>query len=95
MEQVAHAVYEDGLRLFPGQRQLESVFMQCQLERILVVPRAHRLQALRHAFGVAVLAAGADLGAAGQGVPSGLGPLYGGLGGHGLDGGSFRAVGIL
>ena len=82
VEEVAHAVDEDGLRLFPGHGQFEGVLVQGQLEGIPVVGGAHGLQPFRHAFGIAVLAAGADLGASGEWVPSGFGPLYGGLGGH-------------
>ena len=63
-------------------------------EAIFVGRLAHRLQAVRHAFGIAVLAAGTDLGATGHGVPGGFGPFDGGFGGHGerLSGGKINSV---
>ncbi len=67
VEEVAHRVDEDCLRLLPSQRELEHVRLQRQLEAVAVVRLTHRLQSLRHALGVAVLAAGANLRAAGDG----------------------------
>ena len=75
VEQVAHRVHEDRLRLLPLERQLQHLRLQRELEAVPVVRLPHRLQPLRHALGVAVLAARADLVAARDRVPRRLGPL--------------------
>src|SRR5579859_1396456 len=49
--------------------------MEGELESVGVIGLAHCLEPERHALGVAVLAAGADLGAAGQWIPGCLCPL--------------------
>ena len=46
VEQVAHRVHENSLRLFPPQRQLEHVRLQRQPEPVAIVPLAHRLRRL-------------------------------------------------
>ena len=61
--------------VLPSQRQLEHLRLQREVEPVPVVRLPHRLQALRHPLGVAVLAARADLRAARHRVPRRLGPL--------------------
>ena len=58
-------------------RQFQRISVQSQLETVDVIGLTHCLQAPRHAFGVAVLAPRADLGAARQRVPGALRPLDG------------------
>ena len=58
VEQVAHRVDEDRLRLLPLERQVEHLRLERELEAVRVVRLPHRLQALGHPLGVAVLAAG-------------------------------------
>ncbi len=77
MKQVAHGVDEDGLRCLPGQRQRQSVLVYRQVEPGRIVRLPHGLEAFGHAFSIAVLAPGADLGAAGDGIPGRFRPFYG------------------
>jgi len=51
-------------------------------ETVHVVSLAHCLKTVRHAFCVAMAATRACLSATGDGVPGGLGPFDGGVGGH-------------
>jgi len=69
MKEVAHGVDEDGARLFPAEGDIESLGLEGQAEAVAVVGLAHGAEAAGESFGVAVLAAGADFGAAGDGVP--------------------------
>ena len=73
--QVAHRVDEDGLGTFPAEREAEGVFVKGDFEAVTVMRVADGLEALGHALGVAMLAAGADLGTPRHGVPSCLGPF--------------------
>jgi len=82
MEQIAHRVDEDNLRLFPFERRFEGLSLNGELETVLVVGLAHGFEARCHALGIAVLASRADLCAAGDGIPGGLGPFDGGFSGH-------------
>ena len=75
VEEVAHGVDEDGARLRPAERLVEALGAQLQLEAALVGVAGDAAEALGEGFGVAVGAAGADLGAARDGVPGGVGPL--------------------
>ena len=75
VKEIAHGVDENGAGLFPIERYLQSMRVQGELEAVGIVGAAHRLEAAREAFGVAVFAAGTDLRAAGDGVPSGLSPF--------------------
>lgn len=75
VKQVAHRIDENHLRFFPGQRETNHMRMDGQVESISIVRLAHRLQAFRHALGIAVLAPRADFSAARQGIPGGLGPF--------------------
>jgi Glu-tRNA(Gln) amidotransferase subunit E-like FAD-binding protein len=75
VEQVAHGIDEDGLRALPAEGEGKGVFVEHDPEAIAVMGVADGLQAMSHALGVAVFAAGADLGTARYGVPGGFGPL--------------------
>ena len=85
MEQIAHRVDENDLRPFPFERLFERVFVQAELEAIAIVWLTHGLQAFRHALGIAMFAAGTDLGAARQRVPGGFGPLDSRMFSHGFS----------
>lgn len=54
---------------------VEAFRAQLEVEAALVGVSGHAAEALGEGFGVAVGAAGADLGAAGDRVPGGVGPL--------------------
>src|ERR1035438_3179730 len=79
VEQIAHRVHEHHPWFLPPQRCFQHVFVERELETISVVGLAHCLKTEGHSLGVAVLAAGTDLGAAGQSIPSRLGPLDSGV----------------
>src|SRR5256885_14351004 len=75
MKQVAHGVHEDRLRLLPPKWKLKHVWLQREFEAIPIVRLAHRLETFGHAFGIAMLAARANLGATGDRVPGRFCPL--------------------
>src|SRR5262249_23750787 len=75
VKEIAHRVDEDRLRLPPMQGQLQHLWLEGQLEAVLVVCLPHRLEPLCHPFCVTVLAPWTDLGAASNRVPGGLCPL--------------------
>src|SRR3990167_5541800 len=83
VEQVAHRVHEYAPRLLPMQRQVELVGMQHDvLGRVLRRPRLELRRPtrtprvpFRQRLGIAVSAAWAHLGAAGDRIPCGLRPL--------------------
>jgi hypothetical protein len=76
MEQVTHRVHEDVSGTTPSTRDVEHVRMRTHGETVDIVPLPHRLESFRHAFGIAVGAAGGDLGAPRHGVPGRFCPLY-------------------
>ena len=91
LEQVRHGVDENALRLFPVKRRSERGLVNVHapgpdmalagLARGAGVFRhAHRLQARRHAHGVAIGAAGREHLAAGDRIPRRLGPFDVGCG---------------
>jgi len=57
MEQIAHAIDENGLRPSPAERKFQHVLLRREFEAVGVVQLTHRPEALRHALRVAVLAA--------------------------------------
>src|SRR5262249_35622081 len=75
MEQIAHAIYENALRSTPAEGEAELIRMKSQCETITVPGVAHRAQPNGQALRVAVLAARADLRAAGHRIPGGVGPF--------------------
>jgi len=70
MEKVAHGVDEYHLRQLPPQGQLQHMFLNRQPETVGIVRLPHSLQAERKTLGVAMVAAGANLRAAGYRIPS-------------------------
>src|SRR5665213_1901976 len=75
VEQVAHRVYEDALRLLPFERLHDALSSERQVEAALERVAGHAAEALRERLGVAVIAAGANLRAAGDGVPGRIRPF--------------------
>ena len=55
------------------------MLLEREVESVLVVFLPHSLESKRHTLSVAELTTRADLGAAGERIPSGLGPLNRGL----------------
>lgn len=82
VEEVAHRVHENEPGLPPSERQVDLVLLEGQFETGGVSRVAHGLETRSEALGVAVVAAGAHLRAAGDGVPGGLRPLDGGTISH-------------
>jgi len=82
VQEIAHGVYEDGLRLLPLERQLQGACVEGKFEAIRVVRLTHGLESQRHPLRIAVLASGADLRAPRERVPSGLRPLNCGVRRH-------------
>src|SRR5581483_3831086 len=73
---------KDQLRRTPGKRLGQLFWNESQIRALLVgVPR-YAAEALGKCLGVAVLATGADLHAAANGVPGGISPLDLGIKGH-------------
>lgn len=77
MKQVTHGIDENRPRFFPCKGLFKRMFMKSQLESVSIIILAHGFQAFGHAFGVAEFAAGTDLGATRERVPSRLGPFNG------------------
>jgi len=82
LEKVAHRVNEYEFRRAPGERLSKLVGNQLQVEALLVGMALDSAEALGKSFGIAVLAAGADLGAAADRVPGRVGPFDLGVEGH-------------
>ena len=75
LEQIAHRVDEHELGRAPGERLGQFFGDEAQVEALLVGMALHAAKAFGKRLGVAVLASGADLGAAADGVPGGVGPF--------------------
>ncbi len=75
MKQVAHGVDKNRARPFPLQRQIKSLRPQLEVEALFKRMTRHSSEPFSKGLGVAMLAAGADLGAACDGIPGGVGPL--------------------
>ncbi len=75
LEQVAHAVDEYGTRAGPFKRLSEFCGNEPEVKASFVGMARHSAKALGKRLGVAVFAAGADLGAAAQRIPRGVGPF--------------------
>ena len=75
VEQVAHRVDEDHLRLRPAQRLGKFLWDQAEIEPLLVGMPWHAAEPLGESLGIAMSAAGADLGAAADRVPGCVGPF--------------------
>ena len=83
VEQIAHGVDEDEPRAPPGPGLIHPFGSKRQVESRLVGVSGDAPKPFGKSFGVAVVAAGAQLRTPGHGVPRALRPLDGGLFGHG------------
>ena len=83
VKQIGHGVDEDEARFLPPQWFIERGFVSGEGEPVTVFLDSHALEPSRHSLGVAVLASGADLRAAGHRVPGHLGPFDAGNRRHG------------
>lgn len=77
VKEVAHGIHENALRLLPGERLEQALGPQCEIEPAFEWMSHDSAEALRKPFRIAIVAAGADLRAAGYGIPSRVGPLDG------------------
>ena len=75
LKEIAHRIYKHQLR--PSPREWLSQFFrdQFQIEALLIWMALYSPKSFGECFGVAVLAAGTDLGAAAHRVPGGVGPF--------------------
>ena len=69
VKQIGHGVDEYEARFLPSQGFIERGLVGGEGEPVLVLLDSHTLEPFRHSLGVAVLASGADLRAAGHRVP--------------------------
>lgn len=75
MEQIAHGVDEHKFRRAPVEWLHKLVHRQSQIEPLFIGVPLDAAETLRESFGVAMLTARADLGAATDGIPGGVGPF--------------------
>ncbi len=75
MKEVAHGIDKNSARLSPAQRDLKGMFVKRHAEAVGVIRAASGFQTASHPFGIAVLAACADFGAAGDRIPGGFSPF--------------------
>ena len=75
LKQIAHGIDEYELGRAPGERLRQFLRDKTKIETLFVGMTFHSTKALGERFGIAVLAPGTDLGAAANGIPSGVGPF--------------------
>ena len=75
LEKVAHGIHKHEFRRPPGKGFGQLLGNQAQVEPLLIRMTLDPAKALRKRFGIAVLAAGTDLGAAANGIPGCVGPF--------------------
>ena len=75
VEEVAHRVDEDHFRRLPPQRLRQLFRHEPEVKSLLVRMPGHAPEPLGERLGVAVVAAGRDLGAAADGIPRRVGPF--------------------
>src|ERR1019366_5738987 len=75
LKQIAQRVYKNQLGRPPGKRLSELLRHQPQIKPLLIRMPLNPAKPLRKRLGIAVLAAGADLDTAANGVPRGVGPF--------------------
>lgn len=75
VKQITHRVYEDHPRLSPERWLNKSRWPEAQVEALLVRMPSDTAPSLRESLSVAIVTAGADLGAPGYRVPSCISPL--------------------
>src|SRR5271163_176885 len=77
VKEIAHRIHENSLRHAPLERDLQLLRHEAKVETLLERMARDAAKPLREGFGVAVLAAGADLGASANRIPGRIGPFYG------------------
>ena len=85
VEQIAHRIHEDHARSFPREWLGEAFGTERDIEPTSEWMTGHAAEALGEPFGVTMIAAPRDLGAARHGVPGGVGPLDPGFIAHTYD----------
>src|SRR6266436_958604 len=75
MEKVAHGIHEDHAGRAPAERLLQPLRTQSQIEASLEWMTRSTTKSFREALSIAVIASGADLRAASDGVPGRVSPL--------------------
>jgi hypothetical protein len=75
VEEITHGVDKYCAWLTPAQGQSDQIRLQGNFESIAVPRLVHARKAIRHPFGIAVLAPRADLRAACDGIPSPFRPF--------------------
>jgi len=82
LKKVAHRIDENSFWRPPPQRLVELPGNESEVKALLVWVAGHPSKAFGKGFSVTVLAARAYPGAAADGIPSGIGPLYGAFNCH-------------
>src|ERR1019366_7990531 len=75
VKEVTHAIDKHAAGNVPAKRVFKHVRLQCEVESIPVIFLPHRMQPVGKTFGITVLAARTDLGAAGYRIPGRVGPF--------------------
>src|SRR6266446_4910613 len=75
VEKIAHGIHEDHARRAPAEWLFQPLRAQGQIEARLEWVTGCTAKPLREALGIAVIASGADLRAAGDGIPGRVSPL--------------------
>lgn len=82
VEQVAHGIDEDRLRLLPCEWHFQHMLVHRKFEAVCIVRLPHELQAICQPFRIAMLATGTDFRTTCKRIPSGFGPLDVGISSH-------------
>jgi hypothetical protein len=82
VEKVTHGIDEHSPRLTPPIRLQQGFRMPCQIKTVDILLLTHALKPARETLGIAELAAGTDFVATCNRIPSGIGPLDGGVISH-------------
>lgn len=85
LEEIAHRVDEHQLRRPPAKRLSQLLWNKAKIKPLLVRMSLNPTKALGEGLRVAMLASGADFGAATDGVPGSVGPFDSGVQGHRLS----------
>src|SRR5262249_26015507 len=75
LEKITHRINEDPPRILPPERVFQFLGDESQIEPLLKGVSWHAAEAFGESLRIAVLAAGTDLHASADWVPSGIGPL--------------------
>ncbi len=82
LKKVAHRIDEDPLRRLPPQGFVEFLRNESEVKALLVWMAGHSPKTFGKGFSVTVLATRTYLGAAPDGIPSGVSPFYGAFNCH-------------